>query len=214
MRGFRIRAGMGQALVVASALVASSCVADSDEVRDVTTTSAPSTTTTAVPSTTTILSTTTTAVPTTAVRESLERLHDAVALSLEGSNRGVRRLPVFDLSGRELTIRFAVNYNFFPDALLHSARMDVHGMLKAIQESEVDYDTVSFEATYDMGTDEQPSEEVVLQVWYKRAVVDGLNFTDDIVDGTYTFITTEVFDSQFTGETPWVNHEFLEVGAE
>jgi hypothetical protein len=92
--------------------------------------------------------------------------------------------------------------------------MDVHGMLQAIQESEIDYDTVSFEATYDMGADGQPSEEVVIQVWYEREVVDGLNFSPDIVGGIWTFVTSEAFDSKFTGETPWLNHDFLELGAE
>jgi len=95
-------------------------------------------------------------------------------------------------------VYFAVNGNITKGLTKFGAKKDIEHVLKAIQSSGDDYSEVTLVGTFTLVDKFGKSEESkVLEVSYKRATVDKINWEN--------FLTDNVYD---IADSSWVHPEF------
>ncbi|MDZ7733974.1 MAG: hypothetical protein U5R31_13700 [Acidimicrobiia bacterium] len=165
---------------------------DEDETAETTTTAEP-TTTTSEPATTTEQSTT--APSTTEPPPSLlEVIEEAVGDTLGDSNRDVERFSVtIDEASGSIVVTWAIDENLTEGLTKDTARREGRDILKAIRDSDAEYEIVTLEGTFSL-VDQlgNAEEERVVFARYPRDLIEDINFenfdfknTFEIVDGAF-----------------------------
>ena len=125
-----------------------------------------------------------------------QALRSAVADTLSSSNRGVERIHEVSLGYLGdpgiIFVSFAINDNLTQGMVRGGARLDVKNLVRAIDESRIDFTGLWLFGTFSMVDAFGNAEEMeVVKMFYDRATVDRINWDSFLTDNIYVIADDE-----------------------
>ena len=120
-----------------------------------------------------------------------ELLNAVIADALGRGNRDVERVAKASKTLDVIDVEWAINDNLSEDMIRDGVKLDIVDVLKALDESGIEYDFVNFVGTFSMVDNLGNAEEMpVVWVTYSKDIVDQINWSGFIFSDVYEIADT------------------------